>query len=129
MGAWGTGSFENDDALDFLAGLDEEEDADAVIETLEAAVEADYLEAPDASAAVAAAEVVAAMLGKAAPRLPKEVAAWALSQGAPDAELLAAAKGALGVVLENSELKDLWEDGDEAARWADGVKALLARLG
>ncbi len=128
MGAWGTGSFENDDALDFLAGLDEEEDTDAVLDALDAVADADYLEAPEASVAVAAAEVVAAMLGKPAPRLPKELAAWARTQGAPEPELLTAATKALNAVLEKSELKDLWDDSEETERWVTGVKALLARL-
>ena len=129
MGAWGTGSFENDDAMDWLAEVEDAEDTDLVLDTLQAVLDSDYVEADDASRAVAAAEVVAAMLGKGAPRLPKEVAAWAKGQGAPDAELVTAAKAALKVVLEGSELRSLWDDSDEADRWEAGIKALIARLG
>lgn len=69
MGAWGMGAFENDDASDWLAALD-----GAVPQRLRltfervTAIEPElYLEAPAASEAVAAAEVVTAMLGKPGP--------------------------------------------------------------
>jgi hypothetical protein len=128
MGAWGTGSFENDDALDFLAGLEEEEDLEVVEDAIDAVIDVDYVDSDAASAAVAAVEVVAAMLGKAAPRLPKEIAAWARSQGAPEAELVDAAKKALDVVLNKSELRNLWDDSEDADRWAEVIKGLAARL-
>lgn len=128
MGAWGTGSFENDDALDFLAGLEEEEDLEVVEDAIDAVIDVDYVDSDAASAAVAAVEVVAAMLGKAAPRLPKEIAAWARGQGAPEAELVEAAKKALDVVLNKSELRNLWDDSEDAERWAEAIKGLAARL-
>lgn len=128
MGAWGTGSFENDDALDFLAGLEEEQDLEVVEDAIDAVIDVDYVDSDAASAAVAAVEVVAAMLGKAAPRLPKEIAAWARSQGAPEAELVEAAKKALDVVLNKSELRNLWDDSEDADRWAEVIKGLAARL-
>ncbi|MBL8616038.1 MAG: DUF4259 domain-containing protein [Deltaproteobacteria bacterium] len=128
MGAWGTGSFENDDALDFLAGLEEEQDLEVVEDAIDAVIDVDYVDSDAASAAVAAVEVVAAMLGKAAPRLPKEIAAWARSQGAPEAELVDAAKKALDVVLNKSELRNLWDDSEDADRWAEVIKGLAARL-
>ena len=129
MGAWGVGSFENDGALDFLAGLEEEQELEVVEEAIDAVIDVDFIDSDEASAAVAAVEVVAAMAGAAAPRLPKEIGAWARAQGAPSAELVASAKAALDAILKKSELRDLWDEGDEADRWAEGVRALSARLG
>lgn len=64
-GAWGSGSFENDDALDLSTNLAQQPDTALVYQTLRGAVRdrTAYLEAPDGSAAVAAAEVVAALKG------------------------------------------------------------------
>ena len=63
MGAWGVGSFENDDAADWVAGLDEISLADLTGILSQAADDPAYLEGPAASVAVAAGEVVAALNG------------------------------------------------------------------
>ena len=55
-----------------------------IAEAFEAVLEAaDYIEAPDASAALAAAEVVAALLGRPAVELPDAVAAWVAGKKPP----------------------------------------------
>src|SRR5215468_1909995 len=62
MGAWGHGSFENDDAADWVHEF-ELQGASAVVSALEYISrfpEEEYLEAPGASVAIAAAEIVAA---------------------------------------------------------------------
>lgn len=71
MGAWGSGSFDNDDALDWVNDL-EGSKGTAVIEFALQAVldESDYLEAPECSAALCAAEVVAALKGAPGQGLP-----------------------------------------------------------
>ncbi len=76
MGAWGVGSFDNDDAVDWLEGFG----ADGAA-TLQQALEAvadldpqDYLEAPEAVHALAAAEIVAAARYGDMSRLPSEAA-------------------------------------------------------
>lgn len=63
MGAWGTGSFENDDAADWVAGLDAISPEELTRILIAAADDPEYLEGPAASVAVAAAEVVAALEG------------------------------------------------------------------
>lgn len=77
MGAWGPESFANDDALDWIAELEQAEDVRLLEDTLSvAAAEPDELEVDGASKAVAAAEVVAALAGLPATHLPEEVIAW-----------------------------------------------------
>ena len=56
MGTWGTGSFENDDALYFVVRLEHEGETAirAALEDVTGLDARDYLEAPDASSAIAA---------------------------------------------------------------------------
>lgn len=82
MGAWGTGVFEDDEALDWVGGLAEAATLAPVVDALRATEASGYLEAPTCSAALAAAEVVAALNGKAESELrdlweeSREFAAW-----------------------------------------------------
>ena len=82
MGAFGPGSFENDDALDFAAEL-EASGAAALSEVLERAVGGDGVrDAGLGAAALAAAEVVAALAGRPSGELPDEVKLWVADAGA-----------------------------------------------
>ncbi len=135
MGTWGTGPFDNDDAADWCGDLD---DADAserpslVIATLQnAATAADYLETPEASAAVAAAAVVAATL-PGSERLTSPYAPTFLTEGGPlvlPPTTPAVAIAALDRVTgENSEWRELWEESAEAAEAVSVVASLRQRL-
>ena len=65
MGAWSHEPFGNDDANDWAYGLEDVTDLSLIDETLDRVLEAEeYLEAPEASEAVAAIEVLAKLLGK-----------------------------------------------------------------
>jgi hypothetical protein len=74
MGAWGAGAFDNDDALDWLSELVDSPDFALGRAVLDVTA-LEYLEAPEGSAALAAAEVVAAARGHPAALLPDEVTA------------------------------------------------------
>ena len=129
MGAWDAGSFENDDALDWLDDM-ESRGLVAVEEALRTAADAGsaYLEAPDASVAIAAAEVVAALRGRPHLELPGEVEAWMkLNRRAPDSALVDLARAAVERVRSDSELRELWEDSSPQP-WYDAVDDLLGRL-
>lgn len=133
MGAWGSGSFENDDAADFLSDLLDGEDLVPVRDVLATALAADdYLEAQDASQAIAAAEVVAAAAGRptvAAQRKSKLCEWLARYQPAVDPRLLAHAVQALDrIVGEGSELKELWEDAGTASEWVEAVETVRSKL-
>ncbi len=133
MGAWGIGSFDNDDAADFLSDVTEGTDLAPVREILSTALGADeYLEAPDASQAIAAAEIVAAVLGRptSAAQREDELIEW-IGRVKPttDAALVAQAGQALDRILApNSELLELWEEADEFAEWQATVTALRSQL-
>lgn len=125
MGTWGRGAFENDDAADWAAELDDcspEAREAYVISTLREALHAcdtdDYLEVTEGSEAIAAAAVVAASLlgaeelaeGSSAPRLFERGERLSFPPSAAALAVLA-----LDCVLgEDSEWRELWaESGDE----------------
>ncbi|MEM7222661.1 MAG: DUF4259 domain-containing protein [Pseudomonadota bacterium] len=127
MGAWGAGHFENDDALDLLGELKGLETLSALFAGLPPAGEGE-LEAPEASQAMAAAEVVAAMTGNPSADCPEAVTARLADLGAPSPELLEAAREAVSRVLFESELLELWADSDESEAWNLTVTDLIDRL-
>ena len=131
MGAQGTGTFDDDDANDWLDSF--ESDGPAAIEsalnTVTELGKEDYLEAPEASHALAAAELVAAALTGEDDRLPESFRPRFAKHvdAINDADLAAQARKAVARVLRNSELKELWDDaGDE--EWEEGVRDLVERL-
>ena len=130
MGAWGAGSFENDDAADWVAGLDEIAPGDLTQILVHAADDPEYLEGSAAGVAVAAGEVVAALNGSAAEGAPAKVGEWAKKH--PQVltpELKALAIRALERVRRNSELKDLWMEADGLNDWIAVVRDLQGRVG
>jgi hypothetical protein len=131
MGAWGLTSFENDDALDWVIDLESAVDMTILFDTLAFVNESeeDYLDASDSCFALAASEVVAALGGKPASNLPDEIIKWIDGKGEPEPTLLSHAKKAVTAVLEDSELKELWEETDEYEAWVADVEGLLERLG
>lgn len=133
MGTWGNGSFENDDAADFMADLTDVADLSLVSDALAAVLAAeDCLEAPEACLGIAAAEVVAAAAGRptVAAQKEEELTEW-LARIAPEMspDLIKQAIQALDrIVGEQSELRELWEEADEADAWQATVMALKAKL-
>jgi hypothetical protein len=135
MGAWGVGSFDNDDAADWLNDqLRRSADLRPIQTALDAVAQLDptgYLEAPEASAAVAAGEVVAALAGQPAANLPSDVTAWVEAHrrsGVTD-DLRDLARRAVARVEANSELRDLWDESDDGgANWRRQLGDLMMRL-
>lgn len=128
MASWGTGSFENDDAKDFLGSLNAKEPGDLKI-ILENAAQIDYLQAPASSVVVAAAEVVASAKGRAPQQVPLEIAEWVKKvEGAPSDEMCDLARMAVSKVRLNSELKDLWLEAEGLNDWSASLRDLELRL-
>ena len=130
MGAWGTGSFENDDAKDWVAGLDKVAPEELTRILVRAADDPEYLEAPAAYVAVAAGEVVAALGGAPAERAPAVIVEWARTHPkALTPKLKVTAIRALERVRTNSEVKDLWLQADGLNDWIAAIRELQGRLG
>lgn len=132
MGAWGAGSFENDDASDWLGDFCDDPDKEALSGALSTVAETDaedYLEAPDCSAGLAAAEVVAALKGAPHPDMPddaKECVSKLKSEAG--AGMVALALRAVERIRANSELKELWDESESPDEWYAAVGELEQRL-
>ena len=132
-GAWDIGPFDNDDALDWVYELESSSNLSAVQAALAAVANEDsYIQAPTGSNAIAAAEVVAALLGKPHPRLPPEVASWVDGRNLSDSsELVALAKQVIARVQHptKSELAQLYSESEEFFEaWKSTLSDLEQRL-
>lgn len=133
MGTWGHGPFDNDDANDFLGDLLESgQPADDLRDALATgALDEGYLEAPDASIAVAAAAVIAVATAGPVDGVPAEQAARVAELGlaADEADSLATeALAALDRVVAGSELAELWAEAGEAAAWRSALEPVRDAL-
>lgn len=124
MGAWGAGGFENDTALDFAGTVT---DADSLLEAFSAAPGGD-IDADEASKMIAAAECVAAMLGRPAEDMPDDLAKTLKPLGVPDEELLELAREHVSMVISASELSDVWAEADDTASFNLAMTGLIDRL-
>jgi len=131
MGAWDATSFGNDTANDWAYGLEECDDLSYIEAALQKILEEgeEYIEAPDAEEAVAAAEVVAWLRGKRSPvnAYTEKIAAWVDAHPIqPTPALTGKAQSVLDrIQREPSELLELWEGNPE---WSASLAELRARL-
>lgn len=129
MGEWGAGSFENDDAQDFLGTLHEKQPEDLQKMLVAIGDHEGYLEAPECRVAIAAAEVVATARGNGPQVVPGQIAQWVGKvEGSPSAEMSELARRAVERVRTNSELKDLWLEAEGLNEWSAALRDLEARL-
>lgn len=134
MGTWSHEPFGNDTANDWAYDLEETKDLALIKCVFDGVLELgdEYLEADQACEAVAAAEVLAKILGRGTQTdtYTEKVDEWLQTiSEQPSADLLNKAKQVLRRVLaEDSELKELWEESDDAEAWRDNIQTLIARL-
>ncbi len=133
MGTWGVRNFENDDAMDWVSELERSEDVSVIEEALRFVAEGrdEYVEAPEACRALAAAEVVAALKGAGSPDLPDEVKQWISLHQSGSQNLSRLARLALRAVKRiktASELKELYDESESATEWYEVINDLEARL-
>lgn len=131
MTAWGTGPFDNDEAVDFAATLDDldPEDRPAAIRDAlaDAAEETDYLDHDAGGAAVAAAALIAAQQPDGEP----VDSTYGPKQAIPELpdELCALAVQALTRVLaDDSELNELWSESPDGDAWFTMIAQLAEVL-
>ena len=135
MGAWGSGSFENDSALDWAASVQSlvevREPFDRLKALTESKDEAALIDADLASELVAAAETVAMLMGRTIPDFPEALRRRLADAGKPDDLLYHQARGALFHVLRDSELAELWEEAAAESginEWHEAITGLVDRL-
>ena len=134
MGAWDHTTFGNDDACDWGGDLRSHDDLSFVEETLDRVIESgeDYLEAPEAAEAIAAAEAVARLQGHFGVRnaYTESVDQWVVAHpAAVPSDIARKAHAALGRILTRpSELFELWEESDDFQAWKETVTELKTRI-
>ncbi|MBC7902185.1 MAG: DUF4259 domain-containing protein [Gemmatimonadaceae bacterium] len=128
MGAWGIGIFENDDAMDWLGEFSESPSIAGLRNPIDEILNnTDYIEAPDASIALAAAATIAAIKGKPSAAFPDdfEIPELEIDNGLIDDAIIAMRK-----ISEDpdSELKQLWEESEESMGWHNTIFSLAGNL-
>lgn len=126
MGAWGTGNFSNDTALDYLADINSMDDLMHQFNAVNSD-SLDYVDADLACEALAAADLLAGLLGRPAADLPRETQSMITKFDKPSTAQLTQARDAIANIVESSELTELWEEEDDLA-WKGVIKDLLERL-
>ena len=129
MGAWGSGSFENDAALDWAGSVESVADVRKPFDRLKSLGDG-YVDADLASEVVAAAETVAMLMGHRIGDFPEELAETLAGAGKPDANLYHQGRAAVLQVVRKSELADLWAEGavDGVNEWQAEITRLIERL-
>jgi hypothetical protein len=134
MGTWGERAFDNDTAADWAETLMNVDDLSVVEAALDKVdvLGHDYLEQDLACEALAAGEVLARLSGKTgySNAYTETVDEWVASHKLqPPPSLLRRATAAIDRILgPGSELRELWDDTDEAANWRAAVSDLRGRL-
>lgn len=127
LGTWDVGPFDNDAAADWYARFAEAPSWQEIHRAFATTARPDYLEADDASIAVAAAAVVsAAQLGQ-FDTLPLDGRSATAGLGKPSAALLREAEAALARIQNDSELAELWAEGD-ASPWLASLDLIQSGL-
>jgi hypothetical protein len=126
------GIFDDDEVTDWLVGFETDgvTALEAALTTVNEMDKEDYIEASDASFALAAAELVAAARDEDHGRLPKTIhsALESHEDAINAAKLSSAARKAVQRVMKNSELKDQADEENESEEWTEDLGELLERL-
>ncbi|BBM02477.1 DUF4259 domain-containing protein [Microbulbifer sp. GL-2] len=136
MGAWSEENFGNDDAGDWIYELERSKGTDTLLLPIKTIILNDeYLESPDCSEALAAAEVVAAGLTGDSSSIPKEALDWlnkkpGLFGKKPQIETEhgSMARQCVQKIIDNSELKELWAETEDFAKWLSIQRNLIEKL-
>lgn len=130
MGAWGTRNFENDGSQDWIFDLMDNKDGGMVTDTLARVINNhEPLEISDCEEALAAAELVAALVGKPSEDFPEDpmdqldilnlIATRALRNQAI---------AAVNKVIGTSAMKTHWEEEGSLEAWSAVQQGLIKRL-
>lgn len=148
MSLWGPGPFENDDGADWFAEFRDEPQLESIRAALEEVAHPEhfgYHDVADGAEAIAAAEVLAELLGSPGDEpvfdedddehqeAVETVTEQVQREGPRDIKkLVQRAIDALGIILndeENSELRQMWnEDPEGLEAWTVAMTALQQRL-
>lgn len=132
MGAWDSGNFGNDTALDWVDEFANEPGLEILTDTIDSLLEeTGYIDSIIGCEALAAIEVLAAKKGSPSEDFPGEDIDTNALEFEITGELIEKAKKAVSIIktAENSELRELWAESDSYEEWQGVLDNLLARLG
>ncbi|MCP3381525.1 MULTISPECIES: DUF4259 domain-containing protein [unclassified Bradyrhizobium] len=134
MGAWGTGVFDNDGACDFAFTVAEGGGIDTLTEAIDrvASIGNGYLEAPDAEDCLAAADIIARLRGSPGEQTAytAKIDSWIANSKATISDELAenAKRSVARILVEPSELLELWGESRDFDDWKRRVEEVILRL-
>jgi hypothetical protein len=134
MGAWGSGGFENDAALDWASSVESLDDVARPLSRLtlpDGPAAGQTIDAGFASELIAAAETVAMLVGRGAPDVPRSLRERLENASEPPPALRHQARHAVCEVLRRSELAELWEETSSDCglnAWHIAITGLIDRL-
>ncbi|MGE5389633.1 MAG: DUF4259 domain-containing protein [Deltaproteobacteria bacterium] len=139
MGAWETGVFDNDSALDWLDDILESGSLTRVLLPLKQTINSrrktifgrnknKYIEEPLGSECLAAAEVIATSIGRPGHTIPVQLIDWVEAKRMQlDTKTIELAARAVIIIKTDSELKELWEESEYYCQWLETVNDLEKR--
>jgi hypothetical protein len=149
MGAWGSGVFENDSALDWMGDLNDSDDPSLLRKKLEEVIShsgsklnkpsifgrilgrrasMEQLDADVCSEALVAAELVVSALGHPPNDLPDSARSWLEKHSSTiGKDLVKLAVLSVQKIRADSELKELWEEGESQKKMWHSVMADLEK--
>ncbi len=133
MGAWDTGIFDDDTAIDVLASLSLADPLEQINEWFANVADSDYLEYTDGQCILVSSAIIDAALNGTVYRCDDEetlatVVAVVKEKG-PDPLKATAVLHLQRLLGENSELRELWEENDELYPvWRQNIEGIIDRL-
>ncbi|MBV8252222.1 MAG: DUF4259 domain-containing protein [Chitinophaga sp.] len=130
MGAWGTRNFENDGSQDWVFDLIESKDGGLVTDTLARIINNhEKLEVSDCEEALAAAETVAALVGRPSEDYPEDpLDKLDILNLIGTKALRNQAINAVNKVINSSEMRSYWETEGNLESWEAVQAGLIKRL-
>ena len=131
MGAHGVSPFQDDDGADFVAEIIKAKDLAVIADAVYSIPDSDdeYIEAPTATRALVAAEVIVFQFGRESGDFTDELQDWIEGQDDPDQILIERTRRAVKRILRDSELRELWKESQLLPEWEARTQSLLKRLG
>lgn len=125
MAAWGTKTFEEDTANDWIQELiDSEDPREFLVESL--SIDPGFIEADQAAAILAAGETLIALLDEPRVGVPGELVDWVGDNECEDVSDLPeiAVTSVAKVLGDESELRDIWSESEEFEEWQENVEQM-----
>lgn len=130
MGAFGTGSFENDDADEWVMSFPEAISVQYLRDSIAKTLYTEYPTSPNCCRALAAAEVVNRSLNRDTTReIPEEIRLLLNKDHQKVGEdLRQMSLDAVEKIMVSSELRDLWAEASQLDEWLQDVAQLVIEL-